>query len=320
MRRIIVGVLMAFVLASAAQVNAGEYQAGFMHATAQGEIPFDVLIAYPTVTQEKSVDEGGFTLKASKDSPVAPNARFPIVLFAHGNGRRAGTPVPHHGLILELARHGFVVVAPFFPGGERPFNNRPRQVQEALDAALSDARIGPRVDRDRMGMIGYSFGAALALMNAGAKLNLSHLAQYCTANKATDPRACGGIPTDGSLSGLPSRASKSILSLKALVLLEPFGAPFDQDDLATLNMPILIVNAVQSDLNAAGNAYALTAALPKAPKTLSVPGSHFVFIHPCPPAVRASNPVVCKDPPDVDRGAVAKQLRRQVVRFLRSSL
>ena len=62
------------------------------------------------------LSKGIFTLSASRDSPVATDARFPIVLFAHGNGRRAGTPLPHHRLLLELARRGFIVVAPFFPG------------------------------------------------------------------------------------------------------------------------------------------------------------------------------------------------------------
>ena len=250
----VVGLLMALAFAFSTSVNAEEYRAGYTLTKAQVTGPFDVLIAYPTETQEERVVEGIFTLSASRDSPVASDARFPIVLFAHGNGRRAGTSLPFHGLVLELARRGFIVVAPFFPGGERPFDNRPRQVQEALDVALSDVRIAPHANRDRMGMIGFSFGGAVALMNAGAKVNLAHLAQYCSANKDDDPRACRGIPTDGSLAGVPSRASKSLLSLKALVLLEPFGAPFDQADLASLNMPIMIVNALQSDLKATGNA------------------------------------------------------------------
>ena len=118
----------------------------------------------------------------------------------------------------------------------------------------------------------------------------------------------------------PAGELESLLSLKALVLLEPFGAPFDQNDLASLNMPIMIVNALQSDLKATGNAYALAAALPKAPRTLSILGSHFVFFGPCSPQLKASNPLLCKDPPNVDRGEVLKQLRRDIVEFLNASL
>ena len=318
MRMNAVGLFLALTLSTS--VNAGEYRAGYTLTKAQVTVPFDVLIAYPTEAQEENVVEGIFTLSASRNSPIVSDVRFPIILFAHGNGRRAGTPLPHHGLVLELARRGFIVVAPFFPGGERSFDNRPRQVQEALDVTLSDARIAPHADRDRMGMIGFSFGGAVALLNAGAKVNFAHLAEYCSANKDDDPRACGGIPTDGSLAGVPSRASKSLLSLKALVLLEPYGAPFDQNDLASLNMSIMIVNALQSDLKASGNAHALAAALPKAPRTLSIPGSHFVFIGPCTLQLKASNPAVCEDPPNVDRNAVLKQIGREVVEFLHSSL
>lgn len=319
MRTFVVSLLLAFALASAAPVNAGDYQAGFTRSMAEGAVPFEVLVAYPTQTREERITGGGITVSASRDSPVAANARFPIVVFAHGNGRRAGTPIPHHGLILELARHGVIVVAPFFPAGRNPFENRPRQVQEALDVAVNDARIAPHADRNRMGMIGFSFGAAVALMNAGAKVNPAHLGQYCSTNK-DDPRACGGVPTDGAWAGTPSWGSKNLISLKALVLLEPYGAPFARDDLASLDMPIMIVDALQSDLKASGNAYALAAALPKTPRTLSIPGSHFVFIEPCPSQIKASNPMICKDPPDVDRAAVNKQLRRDVISFLRSAL
>ena len=320
MRTNIVGLFLILAFAFSVSVNAGEYQAGYTLSTARVTVPFDVLIAYPTLTPEERTVEGAFVLSASEDSPVAADALFPIVVFAHGNGRRAGTPIPHHGLILELARNGYIVIAPFFPGGERPFKNRPQQVQEALDTALSDMRIASHANRSRMGMIGFSFGGAVALMNAGAKVNFAHLAQYCSTNKDSDPRACNGIPTDGSLADVPSQATKSLLSLKALVLLEPYGAPFAQDDLASVDISVMIINALQSDLKASHNVYALAAALPKTPRTLSIPGSHFVFIGPCPSMIAATNPEVCKDPPNVDRGAVLKQMRREIVGFLHASL
>lgn len=171
-----------------------------------------------------------------------------------------------------------------------------------------------------MGMMGFSFGGAVALMNAGAKLNLAHLAHYCSENGDDDPRACRGIPTDGSWADIPSQASKNLLPLRALVLLEPLGASFDQPDLVSLNMPIMIVDSLQSDLKAAGNAYALAAALPQPPTTLSIPGYHFVFIGPCSAKLKAAEPVACSDPPNVDRSDVHKQLMRDVVAFLNASL
>ena len=320
MRMTILGLFLALAALSPGLLAAGEYRAGYAIVTTQVSVPFDVLVAYPTESQEERVAEGPFAISASRDSPIASDARFPIILFAHGNGRSAGTPIPHHGMLFELARRGFIVVAPFFPGGERPFDHRPRQVQEALEAALNLGRIEAHADQQRMGMIGYSFGAAVALMNAGAKVNFAHLGHYCSKDGQDDPRACSGIPTDGSLAGLPSRASESLLPLKALVLLEPFGAPFDRQDLEALDMPVMIVNALQSDLKAAGNAHALAAALPKPPRTLSIPGSHFVFIGPCPSQLGASEPLLCGDPPNVDRGDILQHLRGEVVMFLWSHL
>jgi pimeloyl-ACP methyl ester carboxylesterase len=221
----------------------------------------------------------------------------------------------HHDLILHLAREGFVVVAPYYPGMPRPFINRPRQTRGALEAAVADERLSGHVDPNRIGMMGYSFGGAVTLIMAGAKPNLALLSAYCREH-GDDPKACEGIPIDDSLANIPSRRSDYVVPLKALVLLEPLGAPFGRDDLLTLNMPILIYRALQSDLRPDGNALSLVRNLPGAPRQAAVPGGHGVFLAPCP----ATADALCSDPPDVDRAAVHDRVGDEVVNFFRSNL
>ena len=84
----------------------------------------------------------------------------------------------------------------------------------------------------------------------------------------------------------------------------------------TLNMPILIYRALQSDLRADGNALSLARNLPVPPRQVSVPGGHGVFIAPCPPTLDA----LCSDPPDVDRVAIHDSVGDEVVNFFRSNL
>lgn len=314
--------LLATALFWASSAYAEPFRAGIARISVSGETSFEVLIAYPTDMAEAEIDEGNFKVWASENATIVAGTRFPIVLFAKGNGREAGSPFVHHDMILRLAREGFVVVAPFFPAADRPFVTRPKQMRSALDAAISDKRFSAHVDPERAGMMGYSFGGAVALMMGGAKLNLARLSDYCREHR-DDPRACDGVSIDGSWADIPSRKSDDAISLKALVLLEPYGAPFGKADLATLDMPVLIYRALQSDLKAAGNILPLAQSLPNPPRLINVPGGHGVFIAPCSAAfsaLSAETATLCKDAPDVDRAATHERAGDEISEFFRATL
>jgi predicted dienelactone hydrolase len=321
MRFGLLGLLLLVAGLAMGSADAQPFRAGLMRATVPDDTPFEILVAYPTQAAEGSVEAGPFELSASRDAAVAGSAgtRFPLVVFSHGSGRGPGSPLPHGGLLLHLAREGFVVVAPFHSGGGRPFDARPRQIRKAVEFVQTDPRFAAHVDAARVGAIGFSFGGAVALLAAGAKLDLAHLARYCR-DRRDDPRACDGVPTDGSLAGVPARKSPHAIALRALVLLEPFGAPFGGPDLASLDMPVLIYRALESDLRAEGNALALAQALARSPQQRAVPGGHFVFVDPCPAALASEAPQVCRDPPGVDRAAIQSPLRQEIASFLRSNL
>jgi predicted dienelactone hydrolase len=312
--------LMAFAGISTAWADPRSFHAGITRITVQDTTPFDALIAYPTDAAGASIEEGSFRLLASRDAPVADGARFPIVLFSHGGGTPPGTPLGHGDLLLHLARQGFIVIAPFHPGTEKPFVDRPRHSHKALDSVLADPRFSNRADPDRIGMMGFSFGGAVTLIVAGANIDLAHLSAYCR-DHPDDSRACGGIATDGSWAKVPpSPKSDDALPLKALVLLEPYGAPFERKGLASLDLPILIYAASQSDLRPEGNALALAKGLTRPPQQIAVPGSHFVFVNPCSPALAARAPEVCSDPPGTDRAAIHQRFRREIADFFRANL
>jgi predicted dienelactone hydrolase len=320
LRSLIFSLALAVAGISTALADPPSYRAGVARITVQDTTPFDALIAYPTEAAEVSVEEGLFRLFARRDAPVAAGARFPVVLFSHGGGRGPGTPLVHRDLLLHLAREGFIVIAPFHPGTAQPFVDRPRQIHKALDSVLADPRFSKHADSDRIGMAGFSFGGAVTLIVAGATFDLAHLSAYCR-DHPDDSRACGGIATDGSWAKVPpSRKSDDVLPLKALVLLEPYGALFAHTGLASLDQPTLIYSASQSDLRPEGNALALAKALPRPPQQVAVPGSHFVFVDPCSPILAVWAPQECSDPPGTDRAAIHQRFRREISDFLRANM
>ena len=150
--------------------------------------------------------------------------------------------------------------------------DRPRQLHKALDQVLADQRFAAQADRSRLGIVGYSFGGAVALIAAGATPDFAHLVSYCRG-RTDDPRACDGIDTNDTSHVIFGQAA-DVLPVKALVLLEPFGAPFDREAPASLTMPVLLYRAEHSDLRPEGNIFALAAALPRPPRQESVPGGH----------------------------------------------
>jgi predicted dienelactone hydrolase len=169
----------------------GTYRAGVAQITVQDAVsgvvgfgdaqmlpvPFEVLVAYPTDAAEAPFEAGPFTIHASLDAPIAPAKAFPVLLFSHGNGR-GGSPLHERDLITSLARQGFIVIAPFH-SGTRPLRDRPRQLHKALDQVLADQRFAAQADRSRLGIVGYSFGGAVALIAAGATPDFAHLVSYC---------------------------------------------------------------------------------------------------------------------------------------------
>jgi predicted dienelactone hydrolase len=319
LRALILGLALAVALISTASADPPSFRAGITRITVQDSTPFDALIAYPTDAAEVPVEEGPISLVASRDAPLAAGARFPVVLFSHGGGG-PGTPLVHGDLLLHLARQGFIVVAPFHPGTEKPFVDRPRQIRKALDSMSADPRFSQHAGRDRIGMVGFSFGGAVTLLVAGANIDLAHLSAYCH-DHVNDFRACQGIATDGSWAKVPrGRKSDDALPLKALVLLEPYGTPIEQKSLGSLDLPVLIYTASQSDLKAEGNILAVAKALPRPPQQIAVPGSHFVFIDPCSPSFATRAPEICSDPPGTDRAAIHQRFKREISDFLRANL
>lgn len=116
--------------------------------------------------------------RARADAPVSSAGPFPLVIFSHGSN---GIRFQSYFLMEALASHGFVVVAPDHAGNTAadpifgtvdPFPvvvvNRPLDVTFVIDVMLArNADPGDpfrdRIEPDRIGVTGHSFGAFTAL-------------------------------------------------------------------------------------------------------------------------------------------------------------
>ncbi len=126
------------------------------------------------------------------------NQPRPIVVISHGlNSDRQS----YEYLAKHLASYGFVVAVPEHPGSNKQqilsllegrggdvtqpleFVNRPLDVQFLLDTlqglAQNDVRFQGKLDLEKVGVIGQSFGGYTSLALAGAPLNIPLLRQIC---------------------------------------------------------------------------------------------------------------------------------------------
>jgi len=318
--------VIAFLLlispAAAADGNTGSWHAGIARLTVNDDMPFDILVWYPTQADEVPWQAGPFTMPASRDAPF-PQGTFPIVLLSHGGGLGGGTPLLLRELAASLARQGFVVVAPFH--GRSGLRARVGQIKNALSTALANPRIGSHLDPTRVGMLGYSLGTTVTLELAGAIPNADHLVTYCAAHPE-DAMSCAHAPDgqNGSAARPNISSGTAHLSpgpaLKAIALLDPFAVLFQRPELVSVTIPVLIFRPDRSELPAEANASALAESLPNTPEFHVIAGGHFVFTDVCPVSPRATSPDVCSDPPGVDRQTIHQAVNGQLAAFFRAHL
>ena len=165
-----------------------------------------VTVFYPTAAAPSALQRGAFTLSVAPDAPPTPG-RHRLVVISHGSG---ASPWVHADLARALVEAGFIVALPEHFGdnhqdgtepGPPSWKRRPQEVTRAIDRLQADARFGPVLAPDRIGMFGMSAGGHTALTLAGGRWSPGRLLQHCNQHLEQDFHTCAGPTTalDGGL-------------------------------------------------------------------------------------------------------------------------
>jgi predicted dienelactone hydrolase len=135
------------------------------------------------------------------DAPMARSGSRPLVVLSHGTG---GNGRDLSWLAEHLAARGYIVAAATHHGNSILANDltvegfflfweRAREMRVLIDRVLADARIGPHVDRRRIGVAGFSLGGQTSLLLSGARLDIEAYYTYCQGPDAR-PEDCEPPP------------------------------------------------------------------------------------------------------------------------------
>ncbi|MBE1158872.1 alpha/beta hydrolase family protein [Dyella acidiphila] len=307
----------------------------------QGSMPGYVF--YPTAQAGGVTQVGPYDVEATRNAPPLPGAR-PLVVISHGNG---GSDLGHNALATYLASHGFVVATLEHPkdnfhdtsgvGHDVVLAGRPIQVKATIDALLGDAHWKTLIDAQRIGVAGFSAGGYTSLLVVGAVPQFARFIDYChrypkdeaichDASKIEAQARSQGMSMQqwaanlqGSLSHWGSTADPRV---KAAFVMAPLSLIFDQAGIEQIDRPVfLYYGDADHILIPPENAAHIRPWL----KTLAGvkvvhKADHWVFIDPCSTTLKQDNPVICSDPPGVDRIAVHRQLDADALAFFRKTL
>ncbi|MFO8038383.1 MAG: alpha/beta hydrolase [Sodalinema sp.] len=195
-----------------------------------------------------------------------PAQSAPIVVISHGLGSNRES---FQYLAEHLASHGFAVIVPEHAGSSarhmeallrgraqeiarpREFIDRPLDVSFALNSlekqAITDRQLRDRLNFDRVGVIGQSFGGYTALSLGGATINFPELERRCgitQQNRSWNVSLflqCRALELANSIS--ESQLDFRDARVQGVIALNPIGsALFGQEGYGKIDVPVMMVS------------------------------------------------------------------------------
>ncbi len=289
-----------------------EYTAGFRTMSLwdeQRDIRLEVGIWYPAQREESILNLQDWSLPVARNAKEAPG-QFPLVLISHDAG---GGMLSYHDTAEDLARQGFVVIAPthnldnftdssgiFKPGR---ILDRPAELAFVLSGVLGANSLG-FIDYSRLGLLGFGTGAATVLSLAGGIPDFEAYWDYCAGLGLSDPY-CSSLAQErmGEVVSLPQTSPElPRLNVSAVILAAPaYAMFFPRPALAAVKQPLLIFDPQTDSLNGAlAHAAMLASNLPASPKIIKLENEDSAdLLAPCAEFVVDFDGLNCR-PPDVE--------------------
>lgn len=314
----LIGLLTAILMS--APVNAAGLR--FVTVPADAGAPaITIAIWYPSADHSSPIKFGPFTTLAARDGRI-DGRRLPLVVLSHGRG---GSFIVHHDTAEYLADAGFVVAAIDHPGDTALdkslfydlsiYVRRPLDVKRAIDYVIAASPLAAAIDPDRIGIYGFSRGGYTALVAIGANPDFALGLPFC--RERTD-KVCDQIRAQE----YPKTPLTHDHRIKAAVIADPVSTFFTAQGLADITIPVQLWGSEKGGDGVEPKTVEAINTMLKAPHTFTKVEhtQHFSFLTVCPTQIAETQPVLCQDPPELDRAQFHQQFNDALTRFFRANL
>jgi predicted dienelactone hydrolase len=280
-----------------------------------------LLVWTPCAEPPQEMDAHGATFFVVPACPIA-GEKLPLIVMSHG---RRGWFGGHHDTAAALADAGFVVAALNHPGDTwrdtsrtdslSVLVERPTDMKRLIDYMLDVWPDASRIDAQRIGLYGFSFGGYTGLVVIGGNPDLRKGLPNCETSSL---RACKQLE-NGELPDQPITHDPRV---KAAVIIDPFPAfVFPEENLKGITVPVQLWSsdpAQNADGLSGCCAAAINQRLPAKPDYHFVENAkHYSFLATCTPKETQAAPAICTDAPGFDRVDFHRRLHADVVSFFR---
>lgn len=279
--------------------------------------------------------------RAAPDATLAPAfGRFPLIALSHGTG---GSAMQMAWLGTYLAARGYIVVAVNHPGNNAVTGyttqgfiegwERAKDISTAITGMLADPRFGPKIDPDRIGAAGFSYGGYTMMELAGASTDIKRLLAWCEEQKG----ACSppempdlmekfkAIQQQPDVQHALQRSGDSYRDsrVRAVFAIAPAVArAFTPESLQKITIPVEIVAGAADTIAPPAENAEFFAANVKGAKLTILPGGvgHYTFLDVGTEAGKKQLPQLFVDKPGIDREAVHGQVGQMAIEFFHKQL
>ena len=289
-------------------------------ATAEGPA-LEGAVWYPCSQPSGEVNLRKFILPGVKDCPL-PDGKLPLVVVSHG---RTGNFVGHHDTAEVLADAGFIVAAINHPGDTVTdlsrtddlsiYIQRPDDIKRLVDFMVGNSALASSIDRERIGLFGFSRGGYTGLVVIGANPDWAQTIIFC---QQFTTRICDQIRAKE----FPAQPLTHDPRIKAAVIADPLSVMFTADSFAAIGIPVqLWASEFGGDGVLPHSVDIVDRGLSSKHEYHVVPNAmHFSFLAPCSPALAKAVPQICADATGFDRVAFHGQFNADVLAFFQTQL
>jgi predicted dienelactone hydrolase len=281
---------------------------------------------YPCATPPREIKYEDRVIVGAKDCDIV-GSKLPLIVVSHGRTAWFGA---HHNTAAALADAGYIVAAVSHPGDNSfdhsrtddlsVFVERPVDIRRLLDFMLGIWPDAAKIDRERIGLFGFSLGGYTGLVATGGNPDFRRDLPGCAGDhlRACEQLRNNEIP-DGPLAHDPR--------IKAAVIVDPGpGIFFPADSLKAVNVPIQLWSSdpkLGARYMSGCCGLGIRNRLPSKPDFHLATGAiHVSFLAPC-SADEKEKPEfsrICTDAPGFDRVAFHKDFHSDILAFFRKTL